>query len=281
MPTFDTPAPISATVDLVVGDARITATDRTDTVVDVRPSNAAADADVRAAEQTRVEYADGRLLVKAPRQRGFGLLGKPGSIDVTITLPAGSHLHGDASAGAFHGTGRLGSCRIRVAAGDIRLDRTADADLETSAGGVRVEHVAGQARISTGSGKVHVAEVEGDAEVKNSNGDSWLGTVTGEVRVKAANGDIAVDHAHATVTATTANGDVRIGRVSAGTVTLRASSGTLDVGVRSGTAALLDLHTRFGRVENHLEAYEPPGEPEGAVRVSAQTSFGDIVVRRC
>ncbi|MEU5944623.1 DUF4097 family beta strand repeat-containing protein [Micromonospora sp. NPDC047465] len=280
MPTFDTPAPISATVDLVVGDARITATDRTDTVVDVRPSNAAADADVRAAEQTRVEYADGRLLVKAPRQRGFGLVGKPGSIDVTITLPAGSHLHGNASAGAFHGAGRLGNCRIRIAAGDIELDRTADADLDTSAGGVRVEHVAGQARISTGSGRIRVQEVEGDAVVKNSNGESWLGTVTGEARVKAANGDIAVDRAHASVTATTANGDVRIGEVSAGTVSVRTASGGLDIGVRSGTAALLDLHTQFGRVDNHLEAYEPPGEPESAVRVNARTSFGDIVIHR-
>ncbi|MFG1757754.1 DUF4097 family beta strand repeat-containing protein [Micromonospora echinofusca] len=280
MPTFDTPAAITATVDLVVGDVRVTAADRTDTVVEIRPSNAASEADVRAAEQTRVEYADGRLTVRAPRQRGFGLFGKPGSVDVTIDLPTGSHLHGDASVATFHGVGRLGSCRVRTAAGDIELDHAADVELDTSAGAVRVEQVAGQARISTGTGRIRVQEVQGDAVVKNSNGDSWLGTVTGEARVKAANGDIAVDCAYATVTATAVNGDVRIGEVSAGTVTVRTQSGRLEVGVRSGTAALLDLHTQFGRVENHLEAYDPPGEPEGAVRVSARTSFGDIVVRR-
>ncbi|MEU9510541.1 DUF4097 family beta strand repeat-containing protein [Micromonospora sp. NPDC048170] len=280
MPTFDTPAPISATVDLVVGDVQVTATDRTDTVVEVRPSNAAADADVRAAEQTRVEYADGRLLVKTPRQRGLGLFGKPGSVDVTIGLPTGSQLHGDASAAAFHGTGRLGSCRVRTAAGEIRLDRTADVDLSTSAGGVHVEHVAGPARVSTASGRIRVQQVDGDAVVRNSNGDSWLGTVTGEVRAKAANGEIVVDRAHGPVTATTANGDIRIGEASAGEVSVRTAKGGLDIGIRSGTAALLDLHTQFGRVENHLEAYEPTGEPEGAVRVSARTSFGDIVIRR-
>ncbi|MBQ1072930.1 DUF4097 family beta strand repeat protein [Micromonospora sp. C31] len=281
MPTFDTPAAISATVDLVVGDVRITATDRTDTVVEIRPSNASTEADVRAAEQTRVDYTDGRLTVRAPRQRGFGLFGKPGSVDVTIEVPTGSHLHGDASVAAFHGTGRLGSCRLRTAAGDIELDRAADVDLDTSAGAVRVEHVAGRARISTGTGRIRVQEVQGDAEVKNTNGDSWLGSVTGEARVKAANGDIAVDRAHATVTATTVNGDVRIGEVSAGTTTVRTQSGRLDVGVRSGTPVLLDLHTQFGRVENHLDAYEPSGEPAGGVRVSARTSFGDIVIRRC
>ena len=58
MPTFDTPEPISATIDVAVGDVRITASDRADTVVEVRPSDASNDEDVKAAEQTRVEYAE-------------------------------------------------------------------------------------------------------------------------------------------------------------------------------------------------------------------------------
>ena len=57
MRTFDTPEPISVTVELGVGDLRIVASDRTDTMVEVRPSDAAKKADVTAAEQTRVEYA--------------------------------------------------------------------------------------------------------------------------------------------------------------------------------------------------------------------------------
>src|SRR5262245_5953072 len=68
MPTFDTPGPISAVLDLVVGDARITASDRDDTVVEIRPSDPSHEQDVRAAEQTRVEYSAGRLVVRAPRQ---------------------------------------------------------------------------------------------------------------------------------------------------------------------------------------------------------------------
>ena len=60
MPTFDTPEPITATIDVAVGDVRITAGDRSDTVVDVRPSDASNDEDVKAAERTRVEYASGQ-----------------------------------------------------------------------------------------------------------------------------------------------------------------------------------------------------------------------------
>ena len=39
MPTFDTPEPIAVTLDVGVGDIRVVAGDRTDTIVDVRPSD--------------------------------------------------------------------------------------------------------------------------------------------------------------------------------------------------------------------------------------------------
>src|SRR3981081_579499 len=111
MPTFDTPEPISVTIELVVSYVRITASDRTDTVVEVRPSAASNETDVNSAKQTRVEYAGGKLLVKTPKLSG--LFGKVGSIDVAIELPAGSHMHGGASMAGPHCGGRLGACRVK------------------------------------------------------------------------------------------------------------------------------------------------------------------------
>ena len=98
MPAFDTLEPISVAIELAVGDVRLDASDRADTVVHVRPADESHEPDVRAAEQTRVEYAAGRLLVAAPKSRGRSLFGKPGSIDVAIELPAGSQLHADTGA---------------------------------------------------------------------------------------------------------------------------------------------------------------------------------------
>ncbi|SCL18055.1 Putative adhesin [Micromonospora pallida] len=280
MPTFDTPTPVTATVDLAAGHVLITATDRTDTVVEVRASRADAESDVRAAEQTRVEYLDGQLLVRAPRPRGLGMFGRAGSVDVTIALPTGATLRGTASAGTFHGTGQLGSCRIRTGCGDIQLEWTADLELDTAAGDVLVDRVGGVARVNTGSGKVRLGAVDGDAVIKNSNGDNLLGSVDGELRVSSANGDIVVDRAGGTVTATTANGDVRIGEVSTGAVSARTGRGGIDIGVRDGTTARLDLRTGHGNVANHLEACDPPEQPAATVQLTAHTTFGDIVVRR-
>ena len=280
MPTFDTPGPISAVVDLAVGDARITASDRGDTVVEVRPSDASHEQDVRAAEQTRVEYTAGRLLVRAPKQRSLSLFGRPGSVDVTIDLPTGSQVYGDASVAAFHCAGRLGECRLKTATGDIQLEDTGPLEVNTAAGAIVVGRVAGPAEVSTGSGRVRLREIDGTAVIKNSNGDSWVGEVAGDLRVNAANGSISVERANSDVGARTANGDVRVGGLTRGSASLKTSFGEIEVGIRPGTAARLDVHTQFGRIHNQMDASGGPGPSDQTVEVSARTSYGDIVIRR-
>jgi len=58
MQTFDTPAPISAVLDIPAGRVQLIAADRADTAVEIRPPNAAKGRDVKVAEQTRIEYGD-------------------------------------------------------------------------------------------------------------------------------------------------------------------------------------------------------------------------------
>jgi DUF4097 and DUF4098 domain-containing protein YvlB len=280
MPVFDTPEPISVTIDVAVGDIRITADDRDDTVVEVRPSDGSHEPDVRAAEQTRVEYTEGRLLVKAPKQRALGLFGKPGSIEVTIDLPAGSHVQADASVAEFRSGGRLGDCRIKTATGGVRLDHTGKLDVDTGAGAVVIDRVAGPAEVNTGSGRVRVRQIAGTALIKNSNGDTWVGEIAGDLRVNAANGGISVDQASAGVTANTANGDVRIGDVTRGSASLKTACGEIEIGIHPGTAARLDVHTHFGRVHNDMDTVERPEPADETVDVRARTSYGDIIIRR-
>jgi DUF4097 and DUF4098 domain-containing protein YvlB len=280
MPTFDTPQPISATVEPVVGNVRIIASDRTDTVVDVRPTNESDDSDIKAAEQTSVDYAAGTLTVKAPRQRPLDLTNKSRSIDVTIELPSGSRLNGNTGAGDLYGTGRLGQCRYKAGAGHIQLDHTGEVHLTTGAGNIAVEQVAGKAEISTGSGRVSVGELGGTAEVKNSNGSTTVGTVTGTIRVRSANGDVTVDQAGDNVDVKTANGSVRANELARGRAVLETAMGDIEIGVREGTAAWVDARSRFGRVTNTMTASEAPDKAAETVEVRAHTAFGEITIRR-
>lgn len=287
MPVFATPEPISVTIELSMGDARIVASERTSTVVEVRPRDDSKPADIRAAEETQVEYSSGRLLVKS-RQRNFLYEGArsvigPGrgsSVDVTIELPSGSHVQADSGLGELGGQGHLGECRFKTGMGNIRLDHAGAVHLKTGMGNITVDHASGDADVTTGSGDVRIGQVEGAAVIKNSNGNTVVGEVTGDLRVKSANGRISVDRAHTSVIAKTANGNVRIGEVISGAIVIETAAGELEVGVREGTAAWLDVSSSYGRVRSSLDEAGSPEKSEATVEIRARTSYGDIKIQR-
>lgn len=279
MPTFNTPGPISATIDLAAADVRIIASDRQDTVVEVRPSTSAHEPDVKVAEQTKVDYTAAGLLIKGPKQRNVGLR-KIGSVDVTVELPAGSQIEADAGIGALRFTGQLGKCQVKMGAGDVELEQVGPLDLRTGAGAITVEHVAGHAEITNGSGRLRVSQIDGSAVIKNSNGETWVGDITGDLRVNAGNGAISVGHAAADVTASSANGEIRVDDLTRGSASLKTGFGEIHFGIHAGTAAKLDAYTRLGTVRNSMEAADSPEPSDEVLEVHARTSFGDIVIHR-
>lgn len=278
MPVFSTPEPISVTIEQGMGDARIIASQRSDTVIEVRPRDDSKASDIKAAEQTRVEYSSGRLLVQTPKQRVF--IGSGSAVDVTVELPAGSNVDGDTGLGDFGCQGRLGECRLKTGMGNIRLEHTNALHLKTGMGNIAVDRGVGDAEITTGSGEVRIGQIEGAAVIKNSNGETTVGEVTGDLRVKSANGRITIDRAHASVVAKTANGNIRIGEVIRGAIVLETAAGELEVGIREGTTAWLDGGSRHGRVRNSLEETSSPEPSEATVEVRARTSYGDITIHR-
>ena len=282
MPEFDTPEPITIELDLGVGDVRLTAGERENTVIEVRPSDPSENFDVRAAERAQVERTPAGLLVRVPR-RNLAVIGpsrRDGSVDVTVELPAGSHVRGHAAMAAFRATGPLGECRYRTSIGSIRLDQAGPVDLRTSSGGIEVDRIAGSAEVSTGSGRVRLGEIDGPAVVKNSNGETWIGQVTGDLRVSGANGQLSVGRAAAGLEASTGNGGIRVGELTRGSAALKTGYGEIEIGLSAGTAARLDVYTHFGRVHNELTAADGPEASDEILEVRARTSYGDIVIHR-
>ncbi|MEU8916451.1 DUF4097 family beta strand repeat-containing protein [Streptomyces nigrescens] len=277
MPAFDTPEPLSVTLELDLGSVRIAASKRIDTVVEVLPRDATAEADVRAAQQTKVTCSGGKLLVKGPRKRS--LFGKSGALDVTIELPAGSDVLGTAPMADFTVEGRLGECRLKTSFGDLQIDEAEAVNLRTDYGAIRLDRVSGDAEL-VGAGQIEVGEIGGEALVKNGNGGTTIGEVTGALRARASNGLISVGVAHAGVDAKSANGAIRIGEVARGQVVLQAAAGDLEVGIRESTAAWLEVTTGAGSVRNDLGAAEGPGDSAETVEVRAHTSVGNILIRR-
>jgi len=281
MPTFATPEPISVTLDLASANLRLIASDRADTVVEVRPSRPSKAADVKAAEQADIEFVDGRLRLHTSKGlRYYSWFGTGESVDITVELPTGSAVHGEISYGNVRTEGRLGACAVKTGAGEITLDEAGPIELRTGAGGVSIAVAIGHADVETGSGGVRIREIDGSAAIKNSYGDTTIGAVTGELRVKGAYGSIWVDSALGSVDVKTAHGSVRLDEVVRGEVRLESSYGALEVGIRQGTAVWLDVATQHGSVLNSLGAQEGPGASDETAEVRARSSWGDIVIRR-
>ncbi len=179
MQKFDTPAPISAVLDIPAGRIRFIAADRADTTVEVLPANASKSRDVKAAEQTTVEYADGVLRIDAPVAKNQ-YLGPSGSIEVTIQLPADSRIETKAASAEFRAVGRLGDVVFEGAHGAIKIDEAASMRLTAAAGDVTIGRLAGPAEISTQKGDIQIAEAV--------HGTVVLTTQMGDVTINAAAG---------------------------------------------------------------------------------------------
>jgi hypothetical protein len=280
MPEFDTPEPITANIEPGIGNVTIAASDRADTVVEVRPTNPDDESDVDAAHRTTVDFAGGTLTVKGPRINPFSWSNKTRSIDVSVELPTGSQVHGSTGMGDLTATGRLGDVSYKTGLGHVQLDQAATLSVSSSTGNVFGNRVTGRATITTASGRLQVGELVDGGELKNSNGPTVVGTTRGRTKVRSANGDITVEEATDDVEAKTAVGAVRVLDATRGSLTLETSMGEIEVGVHEGSAAWLDVKTKFGRVRNEMTASGEPANHADKVEVHANTAFGDVLVRR-
>src|SRR3954463_10729873 len=137
MPSFDTPEAISVTARVEAGSIQFTAGDRLDTGVAGRPRNPEKDHDVRAAEQTEVSYTGGVLTVRTPKGNLLGL-GRTGTVDVTVELPADSRIDMSGAWAQVLGEGRPGEVNVKTSSGDVRLDTTGPLQLTASHGSIHL-----------------------------------------------------------------------------------------------------------------------------------------------
>jgi hypothetical protein len=142
MPTFATPGPIAATVQVAGAQVRVTASDRTDTVLLVEPINAASRQDIKVAEKTKVDFAGGQLSVKTTTPGDKG-----GSVAITIDLPAGSSLTAYLACSSLQVDGAVGQCELHMASGQVQLDRIDALQASIASGEVAIGHVAGHVDI--------------------------------------------------------------------------------------------------------------------------------------
>ena len=217
MNTYATPAAVTAAIALPAGTVRLVASDRTDTTVEIAPADASKSRDVKAAEQTAVEYADGVLRIRGQEKNQY--FGPTGAIRAVVHLPTASAVEVKAASVEFHAQGAYAAVTVDSEHGSITVDEAAEAHLATVAGDIAVGRLSGSAELSTSKGDITVAEaVRGTVTARTDAGNITVGTAA----ATAASLDAGTPHGRirngvnptATVTdrlaihATTSSGDI-------------------------------------------------------------------------
>ncbi|QRY43568.1 DUF4097 family beta strand repeat protein [Mycolicibacterium boenickei] len=261
MTTFHTAEPITAVVEIVAGAVHLAATDRDDTVVDIKPRDPERVSDVRAAEQARVDFHNGTLVVTAGRK--VLSLGRGGAVRVDIALPAGSRLNLSSASADIDADGVYSDCRCASASGSVRVATiTGNIKADSASGDISIGDVAGNAQIATASGDASIDRIDGDVKFQAASGSLAVGTLRGHLRHQAASGSVTV------------------GVGISGALSAQTGSGEVEVGIPEGTAARLELKTHSGTVDNGLQTSDGPADGDETFMVHARTGSGDISIRR-
>lgn len=261
MQTFDTPEPINVRLEAGAGSVRLVATERADTVVHVRPRDESSSSDVWAAEHTRVDFRDGKLIISGAK-RGLPRL-RGGAVNLEVLLPSRSRVYATLASADLRADGEFADFRFGSASGTVELDVvTGKIKGATASGSLRVNSVEGYAILGTASGAVHVGKLDGELKFKAASGSLTLDTLRGSVKSRTASGSVVV-------------GTAIRGAVSAGT-----GSGGLAIGIPEGTAARLDINTGSGVVTNRLSPSDGPELGDETLTVQVRTGSGDVDIHR-
>jgi DUF4097 and DUF4098 domain-containing protein YvlB len=261
MPTFPTPEPITATIEVVAGSVRLIATDRDDTDIEVRPRDPSRASDIRAAEQTRVDFHNGTLTVTAGRR--FISLGRGGAVNINIALPSGSRLRASTASAEVHAEGEYSNCKLASASGAFAVDS-----------------VTGRLKADTASGRVAVQTIKGSSSIASASGDASVGDLLGDMKFQSASGGLSIGRLDGDVDMQAASGAITVATAVKGRVSVQTGSGDVELGIAEGTAAQLDVRTRSGEIRNALAASDGPVDGDETLAVHVRTGSGDITVAR-
>lgn len=272
MPTFSTPGPVAATVQVAGARVRVTASDRDDTVVQVEPIDPSRRTDVKVADRTRVELTDGRLSVKTTTSGS-----KDGSVAITIDLPSRSSLVAYLGHSDLQVVGPLGDCELHTATASVQLERVAALRANMSAGDVAIDHLAGRAEVDGRVVALRIGRADGPVGVSSSSGQVRIGRALADVDLRSGASGLDVDQVDGSVSAQTGDGAIRIGHLKGGRAELMNGRGDIEVGIDRGAAARVHATSERGSVHDAVTA--DGGTADGAFTVDARSRHGDVTVR--
>ncbi|PWW62506.1 DUF4097 family beta strand repeat-containing protein [Actinokineospora spheciospongiae] len=279
--TFTADGPVHVNVGTAAGRIEVRLTDGPDVHVEVRHAPESAtpwsegvsqvlgwingqlgeqgptDTGAEAVRRTWVDFTAGTLTVRSPKAAPLGAV----PLGVTVLAPLGSRVTANGGAASVTVAGTADRVEVGTGAGSVNVERaTGVVQANAGTGTVRVGSAGGGLRARTGAGDVEAGELGGPSTIVTGRGNVHLATVAADLRVRSGSGTITVADA------------------TAGRIELNTGSGALNVAVRRGTPAEVDVSTGVGTAvaDLPLDTTAPAEAP--ALRVRGRSGTGDVAV---
>ena len=276
--TYSTPGPLRLNLEIPAGEIEIETGNTEETHVELE-AIANNDAIRDLVENSRIELVrrgDGHeVVVEAKARHGIFIslskgpdirFGGP-DVRLRITCPHGADLDVRTKSADLRARGEYGAVDIKTASGDIEIEKAI-----------------GATRVKSASGDVHIDDAASSLDVQSVSGDLHAGVVRGDIRAQLVSGDVHVRDAGASITTNSVSGDQRFEAVQRGRVELKAISGDVIVGVRTGARVYVDANTVSGSTSSELELSDAPAQAPAAdaplVELFVKTVSGDIRLER-
>ena len=276
--TYSTPGPLRLNLEIPAGEIEVVTgnTDETRVELEAVANN---DAIRELVENSRIELVkrgEGHeVVVEAKSRHGIFIslsrgpdirFGGP-DVRLRITCPNGADLD------------------VRTKSADLRArGEYGTVDIKTASGDTQIEKANGTTRIKTASGDVHIDDVASSLDVQSVSGDLHVGAVHGDIRAQLVSGDLHVRDAGGSISTNTVSGDQRFEGVQRGRIELKAISGDVTVGVRTGARVYVDANTISGSTSSEFELSDTPAAapaPDAPlVELFVKTVSGDVRIER-
>ena len=266
---FETHEPVALFVEIGSGQIDVTATDTTESTVEITG---------RLADEVDVHLEGRHLRVVGPRNRG-GIFGRDTDLSVTVAVPTGSDLEVRTGSADLGVVGEMSATTVRSGSGDVRLDVVSgNSSIETGSGDVEIEEARSSVRVKCGSGDVEVRSATAELAVSTGSGDVLVGDTSGKLVVKTGSGDVRIVDSRADVALTTGSGDLQVEQAHRGRYAAKGASGSVHIGIPSGTPVWTEISTVSGRIHNAIQGVGQPAEGDDHVELRATTVSGDVVL---
>lgn len=276
--TYQTKSDPTVKVDSRFGEVRVTAGsgNTVTAVVKVTAHERSEAAAKKLAESARVEIkGNGSSVtvraglpddIEGDEDRGI-------EIDVTVTLPSGSHLDLESKFGAVAVTGVKGSVKVETGFGEVTIKESANLALNSSFGEVSLGDITGSMTVQSKMGEVKAYGVPGG-------------------KIQSSYGEIEVNRPAGPIDITSSMGEITVKGCRGGTIT--ASYGEVTVVMDPSFSGRIQAESSFGDIDSDFDlqskskerSFGPTTQKKwgsigsGNGKLSVKSSFGDISIEK-